>query len=147
MTELDIEIDDGLRHRAVEAAERCVRLYGCRLTPSQVNGLRQLGRLQPKEVSNYAAKQKLRAQKRSQDPTDRHAQEAGFWDQLWKLCNSGKAKDLDWTLKSALAEANVAKGEQDQWINDRYPPFFQALCIHYLYLRGQQSPHEEDHDD
>jgi hypothetical protein len=147
MTELDIEIDDELRRQAIAAAERCVRLHGCTVGPTQINGLRQVARMQPGEVSNYAAKQKLRSQKRSQNETDRHAHEAGFWDQVWKLCNSGRTKDFDWTLKTAQADAGVAKDAQKQWVNDRYPPFFQAFCIHYLYLKAGQPAAEGNHHD
>jgi hypothetical protein len=158
MTELDILIDGELRERAIAAAEQYVRQYPeCEVKPAQIAGLRQLAGMEPGCVPGFAAQQRDRAQKRAAGSNNpRHGREAAFWDLIHKLCNSGPTRDLPWTLHTAysadLQQASPGSNKERQafkecWIDSRYPPFFQAFCIHYLYRRAETAPAEEDDRD
>ncbi len=158
MTELDLLIDGELRQRAIEAVEGYVRQYPeCEVRPAQVAGLRQLAQLEPRRVSDFAAHQRDRAQARMKTSrSERHPREAAFWELVHRLCNSGSTKDLPWTLQTACTAAvqqaspatdKERKALRESWIDQHYPPFFQAFCIHYLYRRAELASNRQEEDD
>ena len=133
---------------------------------TQIYGLRQIARQQPREVKKFANHQRERTQRKEENASERTKPalqaEIEFWDLVADLCGNSTS---DWSvLKEAhphlpveLRDENIPKKQEckthgdlsrrnklkksqkewlEQWENEHIPAFFERFCTHSLYRLG-----------
>ena len=151
---VDLLSDTTYREQAIKQVDALLNSGGnLPVERSQIYGLRQIARQQPRKVKTFAEHQKERAQKR-----DRGA-EVDFWElvsnccdstQGWSVQEEGK-KYLPKELKEIPPKQKGMTHDQrrhrnellrrcrewiEQWDNDHIPAFFERFCTHALYREG-----------
>ncbi len=153
MTSLDLLSDTVYREQAIRQLDDL--LGECRKFPvqkTQLYGLRQIARQEPRKVRKFAIHQRDRAKRKSEQD------EVEFWTCVDKLCDLSSPWSVPTEgLKHApeeLREENIpekikgmAPAERthrneliaqrkkwlDQWARDHIPAFFERFCTHALY--------------
>lgn len=136
---------------------------------TQIYGLRQIARQQPREVKKFANHQHERARRKQENASERAKlalqAEIEFWDLVADLCSDSAS---DWSvLKEAhphlpveLRDENIPprregrrrhtelKNRQREWLvqweNEHIPAFFERFCTHALYRLGLAENSQEE---
>jgi hypothetical protein len=163
MLDLDIRIDTDLRDQAVNAVEGFVNAHGTPVSRTQIAGLLQIAGNEPDKISDFAGKQKERAEKRLDgmkegDNRTRLENEVEFWKLVTSL-SVGKGGNIPWSLaqecekelpahlknlakphptdksgREVYNRLTAEKGQRArQWNRDHYPAFFRHFCAQYCY--------------
>ena len=154
MTDFDV-LSDVFFKAAAESSVQWIEkdCEGHPVDPSQIHGLRQIARAQPRRVEGFAIHQKERAEKRSRPDV------AKFWRHVEVLCDSANANHplaklaevAEGQMPERFRGQNLPKAvrrERRQWLEDWQtqwlenwqtmycPEFFRRFCTHYLYRRS-----------
>lgn len=164
MTLVDQLSDTTYREQAAEQVNRLLK--GDDLFPvkaSQIYGLRQVARQQPRQVQEFANHQGQRAQRKHDNASEKAKPklqaEIDFWTLVSGLCGDSP----DWSVheegKGRLPEAlrtvpetwpgmtnedrsrrNQLRDERREWLSqwdsEHIPAFFERFCTHALYRLG-----------
>ena len=131
---------------------------------AQIYGLRQIARQQPRNVNNFAEKQRERTSRKLENASERAKPnlqaEIKFWTLVSNLCSDStsnwsvvkegrthlpvelqeipaKRQGMTHEERSRRNELNKRKREWlEQWTDDHIPAFFERFCTHALYRIG-----------